>query len=247
MTRRECACRRHRGRAMITAMSLILHYAPDNASLIVRLALEELGLPYQTRLVSRAARAQEGAAYRALNPHGLIPVLEAPAGPIFETAAILLWLDGRTPGALAPTPEAPERGNHLKWLIFLASTLHPALRMTFYPEKYCPDSTEGLRIQMRGEINRHLGLVDAAVTGPFFAGTAPGAVDIYLAPLLRWCALYPRGQTAWFNLDRFERLARLALAFEARPSALRAAEAEGLGPTPFSAPHPPDPPEGSAT
>ena len=37
----------------------VLHYAPDNASLAVRLALEELGVPYRTALVDRAARAQE--------------------------------------------------------------------------------------------------------------------------------------------------------------------------------------------
>ena len=40
----------------------VLHYAPDNASLIVRLALEEMGLPYRTVLVDRARREQDGAA-----------------------------------------------------------------------------------------------------------------------------------------------------------------------------------------
>ena len=37
---------------------LRLHYAPDNASLCIRLALEELGLPYETVLVDRATQAQ---------------------------------------------------------------------------------------------------------------------------------------------------------------------------------------------
>ena len=31
-----------------------LHYAPDNASLVIRLVLEEMGLPYETVLVDRA-------------------------------------------------------------------------------------------------------------------------------------------------------------------------------------------------
>ena len=53
--------------------SLTLHYAPDNASLIVRLALEEAGLPYRTVLVDRAANAQRSPAYMALNPAGRIP------------------------------------------------------------------------------------------------------------------------------------------------------------------------------
>ncbi|MEY8839828.1 glutathione S-transferase, partial [Cribrihabitans sp. XS_ASV171] len=42
--------------------TLRLHYAPDNASLIIRLALEEMRLPYQAVLVDRAARAQDGTA-----------------------------------------------------------------------------------------------------------------------------------------------------------------------------------------
>jgi hypothetical protein len=75
-----------------------LHYAPDNASLIIRLTLEEMGLPYQAVLVDRHSRAQKGAPYLALNPHGRIPVLETPEGAIYETGAILLWLADRHRG-----------------------------------------------------------------------------------------------------------------------------------------------------
>ena len=67
-----------------------LHYAPDNASLVIRLVLEELGQPYETLLVDRRAEAQNSPEYRALNPNGLIPVLETPDGPLFETAQFTL-------------------------------------------------------------------------------------------------------------------------------------------------------------
>ena len=99
-----------------------LHYAPDNASLVIRLVLEEMALPYETTLVDRARKEQEGAAYRALNPNGLIPVLVTPQGPIFETAAILLWL-ADTHGRMAPRSDSPERAAFLKWLFFLSNTL----------------------------------------------------------------------------------------------------------------------------
>ncbi|NBT31105.1 MAG: glutathione S-transferase, partial [Rhodobacteraceae bacterium] len=75
--------------------NLRLHYAPDNASLCVRLALTEMGLPFETILVDRRARGQKAPAYLRLNPNGLIPTLETPDGPIYETAAILLWLADR--------------------------------------------------------------------------------------------------------------------------------------------------------
>ena len=104
--------------------SLRLHYAPDNASLCVRLALAELGVDYQTVLVDRATRAQKSPDYLALNPNGLIPVLGTPDGPLFETGAILLWL-ADTYGELLPQP----RGHSLKWLFWLSNTLHAAERM----------------------------------------------------------------------------------------------------------------------
>ena len=62
-----------------------LHYAPDNASMIVRLVLEALRQRYEVILVDRAMRGQNEPAYLALNPNGLIPTLETPDGSIFET------------------------------------------------------------------------------------------------------------------------------------------------------------------
>ncbi|RKF17261.1 glutathione S-transferase family protein [Roseovarius spongiae] len=226
-----------------------LHYAPDNASLIIRLALEELGLPYDAALVDRAARAQEGPAYRAINPNGLIPAIETRHGAIFETAAILLWLDEAHPGALAPAPGDAARGDFLKWLIFLANTVHPTLRMRFYPEKYIgPDSAAhaALLAGTQADLTRQFDTLERHAGGVFGAAD-PTMIDLYLAPMLRWTALYPSGDCSWFNLSQWSALRALAQRVETRPSAIKAKRAEGLGETPFSAPRHATPPEGSAT
>jgi len=227
-----------------------LHYAPDNASLVIRLALEELGARYETVLVDRRARAQKSPAYLALNPAGLIPVLETPDGPLFETGAILLWLADRH-GALAPAPEDPARGALLKWLFFLSNTLHPAMRMIFYPDQFAgadPRDQARLRAHMQTEAARHLDTLEAAArTHPdLFSAAHPTVIGLYLGPALRWLALYPAGETGWFNLARWPILHHLAQTLETRASAMAAARAEGLGPAPFSAPVPADPPEGTA-
>jgi len=227
-----------------------LHYAPDNASLVIRLALEELGASYETVLVDRRARAQKSPAYLALNPAGLIPVLETPDGALFETGAILLWLADRH-GALAPDPEDPARGALLKWLFLLSNTLHPAMRMIFYPDQYAgtdPDVQARLRTHMQSEAARHLDTLEtAARTDPdLFSAAHPTVIGLYLGPALRWLALYPAGDTGWFDLGRWPALQSLARTLETRDSAQAAARAEGLGPAPFSAPIPPDPPEGAA-
>lgn len=216
-----------------------LHYAPDNASLCVRLVLEHLAIPYETTLVDRRANAQRNPDYLALNPNGLIPVLETPEGAMFETAAILLWLADRH-GGLAPAPDSPERGDFLKWLFWLSNTLHPALRMLFYPEKYAVHAAD-LRETTKTRI---CGLLDLLDQGP---AMHPGTLlSCYAAPMLRWLALYPLGDTAWFDLRRWPRLHTLAVAMDSLPATCAAQTAEGLGPTPFSAPSLPTPPEGSA-
>lgn len=234
-----------------------LHYAPDNASLIIRLALEELGTPYTTVLVDRRQRAQDSAAYRALNPAGLIPVLETGDGPIFETGAILLWLADRH-GRMAPAPEAPGRAEFLKRLFFTSNTLHTLLRMTFYPGNYAgddPAAQTALIRQLQGHSAQTMTLPNAlALLDDCYAAradeaplTAPSVLDYYIATLLRWCALYPRGGTGWFDICAYPALWNLAEDLEHRPATRAAQAAEGLGPTPFTAPTYATPPEGSAT
>jgi glutathione S-transferase len=228
-----------------------LRYAPDNASLVIRLALEALQQPFDTTLVDRASQGQKLATYLALNPNGLIPVLETPDGAIFETGAILLWLADRH-GALAPAPDSTERADFLKWLFFLSNTLHPALRCTFYPGQYVGEDAaaqDALRRHMQGEITRHYDVVsqEAGRDHMWFDGTEPSIFDFYLCCLLRWSALYPVGHTGWFRLEGFPALHRLACRLEHCPAVSAAIYAEGLGATPFSAPSYATPPEGSAT
>jgi glutathione S-transferase len=223
---------------------LRLHYAPDNASLCVRLALEEAGLDYETVLVDRRRKAQKSQDFLAMNPNGLIPVLETPEGPMFETGAILLWLADRS-ARLMPAPADPGRAYALQWLLWLSNTLHPAARMLFYPDQYSDGDAEALRVVTRRRIAAQLDLLDRARNADWLDADAPSAQGCYLAPLLRWFALYG-GSTDWFDLPHWPRLHGFAQRIEQRDAARRAAMAEGLGPNPFSAPQPSQPPEGSA-
>jgi glutathione S-transferase len=119
--------------------------------------------------------------------------------------------------------------------------------MTFYPEKYAgpdPAHQAALRTTMQAALTRHLKSLDArAAQGPFEL-----AIQFYLAALLRWCVLYPvQKDRNWFNLDELPHLKAMCLSLETLPSVAAAQKAEGLGPTPFSAPQYATPPQGSAT
>ncbi len=237
----------------------ILHYAPDNASLIVRLALLELGLPFQTRLVDRSVRAQDSAAYRAMAPTGLIPALDMGDQVMFETGAILLALADRTPqgrpAKLFPAEGAPLRGDALKWLFFIATTLHADCRLHFYPDQYAGQTPAppAFCASARARLLGHLALIERAARaqpdlfwqdGPH---DCPSLLTLYTLPLTRWLRLYPEGQEPWLDLADFPCLYALAGKLELRASALQAARDEGLGPAPFTAPIMPNPPEGSPT
>lgn len=228
---------------------LTLHYAPDNASLIIRLALLETGAPFRTALVDRRLRAQDSAAYRAVNPAGLIPALETPDGPVFETGACLLWLADRHPEAgLAPPPQAPGRGAFLSWLFFLSNTAHADLRRMFHPDPLPqPGAQAAQRAAVADRMRRHLGLLDRAAADHPGLFAPPSALAFYAVTLCRWATLYPVGGTGWYDAQAWPALRALAAAAEQRPATRAAALAEGLGPRPFTAPALPDPPDGSAT
>ena len=230
-------------------MSYVLHYAPDNASLVVRLVLEELRLPYRTALVDRSVSAQHGADYRRVNPVGRIPALETPDGPMFETGAICLWLADRHRDAAHLSPDAtdPARGSFLSWLFFLSNTVHAEMRTLFYPHLIAGNDPEHQAVasrQIQTSLTAHFDLLDRRCTWNEETLTV---LDLYLAVLLRWPALYPvAADRSWFDLARWPNLHALAQRIEMRDSARAAIRAEGLGPTPFSNPHPATPPEGSA-
>lgn len=229
-----------------------LHYAPDNASLIIRLTLDEMQVPFETVLVDRAHQGQKSPEYLALNPNGLIPVLETPDGALFETGAILLWLADHH-GKMAPAPNAPTRGAFLKWLFFVSNTLHADLRTTFYPQFYVGTNTtaqNALITTQQARLKQHLHLLDdLAEHGPdWLTGNAPSVLCYYVAGLMRWMALYPASaDRSWFSPDDYPHLLHILRGLERRPAVLSAQSAEGLGPTPFTAPTHATPPEGTAT
>jgi glutathione S-transferase len=226
----------------------VLHYAPDNASLILRLVMEEARLPFRTILVDRTTRQQDSAGYRAINPTGLIPTLVTPAGPIMETAACLLWLSEAHPDKnLGPAHDQPDRVAFLKWLFFLSNTAQADLRQLFYPDQYVsPEGLLGHEAQLSARMIRHFGLLNQAAIDHPALFAAPCVLGYYTATLLRWPMLYPKSAKRGLTLSDFPALHAMAADLETRPATLAAMAAEGLGPTPFTAPHHACPPEGSA-
>jgi len=89
----------------------------------VRWALEEVGQPYEVRLVSFSAM-KEGA-HRALHPFGQIPTYEESDLALFETGAIVLHIAERHAGLLPDDPNA--RARAITWMFAALNTVEPPI------------------------------------------------------------------------------------------------------------------------
>jgi glutathione S-transferase len=89
----------------------------------VRWALEEVGQPYEVRLVSFAAMKQP--AHRALQPFGQIPTYEEDGLALFESGAIILHIAERHDGLLPN--DANARARAIAWMFAAKSTVEPPI------------------------------------------------------------------------------------------------------------------------
>src|SRR6476619_3836042 len=161
-----------------------LYYSPGSASMVVHLALLEIGVPYRLELVDVHAGAQRDPAYLALNSQGVVPTLVIDGAPMSESAALLMVLAERHPAAgLAPPPGSPERQLWYRWVVYLSNTLAATYRFWFYPadlgaSEHPPHVREALRRKIEGAWDH----VDTqlATAGPYLLGREFSGADLYV-------------------------------------------------------------------
>ena len=207
---------------------LQLYYHPSNASMAPHLLLEELGVPFELRLVDRAQHAHKAPDYLAMNPNGLIPVLVDGDLVLYEAAAICLYLaDTHAPAGLAPVVGTPARAHFYKWLVWLTNTLQATLIVYFYPERWADDADAAAQVKAHaqakvGAMLDQLGAELARHGGPWLLGAAFSAVDAYALMLCRWTRGFGRPARDLPQLGPY--LQRVL----ARPATQRVFEREGL-------------------
>lgn len=134
----------------------------------------------------------------ALNPIGQIPVLELPDGSVMtESAAIALWLAERHPDAsLAPSPDAPDRAQFLRYLVWLVANVYPTFTYADYPERWAPADTDTLRDTVIDYRKRLWRWFEGEVRTPHVLGDRLSVLDIYVAVMVHW-----RPGPKWFEAE----------------------------------------------
>lgn len=89
----------------------------------VRWALEEAGLPYDTRLIG--PEEQTSAAYLGQQPFGQVPVYQEDALTLFESGAIVMHIAARSEALLPADPAA--RARTLTWAFAALNSVEPAI------------------------------------------------------------------------------------------------------------------------
>jgi glutathione S-transferase len=182
-----------------------------------RWALEEVGQPYQVRLVS--FRAMKEPAHLALHPFGQIPTYEEGDLALFETGAIVFHIAERHAGLLPD--DANARARAITWMFAALNTVEPpilelgAARLLegdkpWYAERL-PLVQERVRDRLR-QLSVRLGETDW-LDGAFSAG------DLMMVSVL--LRLNVSG-----ILDEYRNLAAYVARGEARPAYKRAFEAQ---------------------
>jgi glutathione S-transferase len=207
---------------VVTATITAFERSPDRGrglarDMPVRWALEEVGQPYEVRLVSFAAMKQS--AHRALQPFGQIPTYEDDGLALFETGAIILHIAQHQAGLLSDDDHA--RARAIAWMFAAKSTVEPPIvereaaillekDKSWYEERL-PILDDRVRVRLR-DLSARLGDSDW-LDGEFSAG------DLLMINVLRRPA-------ASDIVKEFSNLAAYVARGEARPAFKRAFDAQ---------------------
>ena len=190
----------------------------------LRIALQLKGLAYDYVPVDLRTEQHQGAAFKALNPQGLVPALEVDGQVLIQSPAIIEWLEEThpTPPLLPADPAARARVRALAALV--GCDIHPlnnrrvleALRHDFAADEAAVQRWCASWIEAGFDAYEALLAADPA-RGDFSFGDAPTLADVYLVPqvesarrfkvdVARWPRLHAVDQ-ACGRLEAFRRAA----------------------------------------
>lgn len=203
--------------------SIILYHCVSARSLRPLWMLEELGIPYQLRMLPFPPRVH-ARPYLEQNPLGTVPLLEDGATRLTESAAMCQYLAARhSPGGLDVPSTDPAYGAYLNWLHMSDATLTFPQTLVLRYARFEPP--ERRQPQVATDYTRwflaRLRAVDAAVqqhdhlcAGRFTAADVAVGYALVLAQHLGLDAQFPPAVAAYYT--------RL----QSRPAFQRALQAE---------------------
>jgi glutathione S-transferase len=167
---------------------LTLYHASPSRSSIVLWMLEEIGEPYDIKLLKLSEGEQLKPDYLAINPMGKVPALKHGDTVITEVAAICTYLADAFPAKKLSVPVGtPKRGVYLKWLFFGPGCMEPAVI-----DRAAPRKEEARRAMLGyGDFDTTMNVVAKAVEkGPWLMGEQFTAADLVIGSNIRFGTMF---------------------------------------------------------
>ena len=168
---------------MTERQDITLFHSPNTRSSGVLTLLEELGAPFELKVLNMKAGEQRQPAYLAVNPLGKVPAILDGDALVTEQVAIYIHLADLFPQAgLAPPIGDPHRGSYLRWMVFYAACYEPALI-----DKYQNHEPASPMESPYGSFDAMLGVVEEQLSrAPYLLGETLSAADILWGTALSW-------------------------------------------------------------
>jgi glutathione S-transferase len=167
--------------------NIIFYHAPNTRSSGTLLLFEELGAPYELKLLNIKAGEHRQAPYLATNPMGKVPAIAHNGAIVTEQVAIAIYLADLFPQAgLAPALADPLRAPYLRWLVFYAACLEPAV-----VDRYRKIDPGPASMLPYGDFDTMLGAVTSQLSkGPWLLGERFTAADVIWGSGLGWTTMF---------------------------------------------------------
>ncbi len=169
--------------------NLTLYHASPSRSSIVLWMLEELGEPYDIKLLRLSEGQHLKPDYLAINPMGKVPALKHGDTVITEVAAICTYLADEFPARKLNIPVgSPRRGVYLKWMFYGPSCLEPAII-----DRASPRKEEARRGMLGwGDFDSVMNVLAKAASDarPYLMGEQFTAADVVIGSGLRWGTMF---------------------------------------------------------
>ncbi len=169
--------------------AVLYDYYRSSAAYRVRIALNLKGVEYESRAVNLLHSEQQADDYRALNPQGLVPMLEIDGHRLTQSLAIIIYLDQSFPDPPL-VPRDPVDGAHVRAMaLMVACDIHPLnnLRVLKYLSGELGLPQEERDTWYMHWIREGLPALEAlakAAAGKFLFGDEPTIADVCLVPQL---------------------------------------------------------------
>ena len=200
--------------------AVLYDYFRSSAAYRVRIALNLKGVDYERRPVSLVDGAQKSDEYRALNPQGLVPMLDIDGERLTQSLSIMVYLDQTRPEPLL-MPRDPADGAHVRGMaLAIACDIHPLnnLRVLKYLRGELGQEQEAIDRWYAYWVNEGLAALEvmaAPRAGAFLFGDTPTIADVCLVPQLYNARRFNIPITPYPTLRRADETASALPAFAA--------------------------------